>query len=119
MTNQPEIVLTQIKSERPPIHIKKNGKPRCIGLQADVLDYLYRKLTPSMYTLETGCGLSTLVFSLAGCHHTAIVPNSVHIEETKRSAYQYNISLEKTYFIEDRSEFILPILKIDKNLTWY
>ena len=114
--NQPENILTRIKSERPPIHIKKNGDPRCIGLHADVLDYLYRKLTPSMFTLETGCGLSTLVFSLSGCHHTVIVPNSIHIEETKKSAQQYNVSLEKTHFIEGRSEFILPTLEMDEKL---
>ncbi len=114
--NQPENILTRIKSERPPIHVKKNGDPRCIGLQADVLDYLYRKLTPTMFTLETGCGLSTLVFSLSGCHHTAIVPNLIHIEETKKNAQQYNISLEKTHFIKGRSEFILPTLEMDEKL---
>lgn len=36
---------------------------------------LHRRLKPEMATLETGAGLSTIIFAASGCKHTCIVPD--------------------------------------------
>lgn len=116
MNKQVLTTFEQIKRERPPIHIKKDGSYRCVGLNNEVLDYLLKILKPGLHTLETGCGLSTLIFALSQCEHLAIVPNSTHIEETKRSAAQNNINLDAVTFIEKRSEDFLPTWSTDTQL---
>lgn len=105
-----ETILAQIIAERPAVHPTREGYSRCIGLHADVLRFLYQQLSPGQYTLETGCGLSTLIFALAGCHHQVIVPNQSHIEATQQSALHYGIALTNTSFIVARSELVLPTL---------
>lgn len=104
-------ILEQILVERPSLHPRADGSERCIGLHSDALNYLYSQLAPGHHTLETGCGLSTIIFALAGCHHRAVVPNSGHIEATIRYAENYQISLEQTEFLEARSEDVLPGLE--------
>ncbi len=108
--------LDQIKLERPPIHTKRDGEVRCIGLHSDALQYLFEQLTAGMQTLETGCGLSTLTFALANCFHQAIVPNYEHIEATKKKAASFNIDFDQVEFVVERSEFVLPRL-IEKTTT--
>ena len=109
MENKKDI-LNRIAEERPFVHPKKDGGQRCIGLDQNVLYYLFDNLTPSMHTLETGCGLSTLVFGLVGSQHTAIVPNEAHVLETKKAAESYGVSFDSVQFIVERSEYSLPNL---------
>lgn len=109
-------IFNQIKNDRPPIHVKQDGSYRCVGLNSDALDFLFSTLKPGMATLETGCGLSTLLFALAGCNHTAIVPNIIHIKETQKNAENYHIKLDNTAFVEKRSEFYLPGWSSDNKL---
>jgi hypothetical protein len=106
-----EGTLERILAERPPLHPRADGSDRCIGLHSDVLIFLYDQLAPGNNTLETGCGLSTIVFALAGCEHRAIVPNRSHVEATIRYAEKYQVSFEQTEFLEARSEAILPGLE--------
>jgi hypothetical protein len=102
--------LAGILADRPPVHLKRDGSSRCIGLHSHALRYLYQQLLPHYATLETGCGLSTLIFALAGCQHQAVVPNRAHIEETSKQAASYGIDLKRVTFIEARSETVLPQL---------
>ncbi len=105
-----DAILTQIMAARPAVHPTREGQSRCIGLHSEVLKFLYQQLSPEQRTLETGCGLSTLIFALAGCQHQSIVPNQEHIDATRKSAEHYQISLDQTSFIVARSEFVLPTL---------
>jgi predicted O-methyltransferase YrrM len=105
-----EQTLALILADRPPVHPKRDGSSRCIGLHSGALQYLYSQLSSDYYTLETGCGLSTLIFALAGCHHQSIVPNQAHIEATRQQAEHYQIDFSQTSFIAARSETILPQL---------
>jgi predicted O-methyltransferase YrrM len=110
MTSNEVLLLEKIKNERPPVHSTPQGNLRCVGLNSTSLDFIFSKARPDFLTLETGCGLSTLVFALAGCSHTAIVPNEKHIEETRNVAKKLGINLNSVTFIPQRSELYLPTL---------
>ena len=100
--------LSKLLADRPTLHPRRDGSQRCIGMHSDVLLALGEQLKPGMSTLETGCGLSTLVFALGRCRHKAIVPNQSHIESTMESAKAYDVSLDNVTFLKGRSENILP-----------
>lgn len=109
-------ILARILSDRPAVHPSKGGEERCIGLDSRSLETLYLSLSAGMSTLETGCGLSTLVFALAGCDHQAIVPNQQHVQSTRRAAAELGIDLEGTEFKLERSEDFLPAMAADNAL---
>jgi hypothetical protein len=110
MTDSKITRLAQLLAVRPAIHTTRDGQHRCIGLHSSVLSYLYDQLHSGMVTLETGCGLSTLVFALAGCQHYSVCPNSEHILETRKGADRLNIDVSGVTFITERSEVLLPNL---------
>lgn len=58
--------------------------------------------------METGAGLSTLVFALRGCHHTAISPDGDEFQRLRRFSNENGIDLQNVTLIESRSEFALP-----------
>lgn len=111
-----DAILARILSDRPALHPGRSGEERCIGLNSRTLEALFRKLSPGMSTLETGCGLSTLIFALAGCNHLAIVPNQGHVEATRKAAGEFGIDLNKTDFRLARSEDLLPTMMADDSL---
>jgi predicted O-methyltransferase YrrM len=111
-----EEILERILAERPPLHPRADGSDRCIGLHSAALSHMYSQLASGNHTLETGCGLSTIVFALAGCVHQAVVPNRGHIEATVRFAEDYQVSMDQTTFVEARSEEILPGLEAPAHL---
>ena len=104
-------IIQQLLKTRPQIHPRHDGQARCIGLSSDALEYLYCESSPEHTTLETGCGLSTLIFAQAGCRHYAVAPNRSHIFETQKSAQAFDIDLSRTEFIQGRSEYVLPNLE--------
>jgi predicted O-methyltransferase YrrM len=111
-----EDTLEKMLADRPEVHPRRDGSGRCIGMHSDVLRAIARQISPGDVTLETGCGLSTLVFALSECAHTAIVPNPTHIEATRQSAISYQIPMSNVDFLEARSEEILPGMDMTEEL---
>jgi Methyltransferase domain len=62
-------LTSQLRAERPALHGDKG-----LGASWPVLAWLESHLNPNMTTLETGSGLSTIVFAAKGGRHTAISP---------------------------------------------
>jgi len=116
MMESKNFIFEKIKNERPPVHTTPKGEFRCVGLGTESLEFIFNNMQPGSVTLETGCGLSTLVFGLTGCHHTAIVPNKSHIQETIKSAEKLGVSLDYVTFIPQRSETYLPTLSSAQKL---
>ncbi len=46
----------------------QRGEQTCLAPRSEVLMHLFDLLSPNACTLETGAGLSTLVFALSGAH---------------------------------------------------
>jgi hypothetical protein len=67
-------------------------------------------------TLETGAGLSTLVFALKRSSHMAITPSTEEIKSISEYAASHSISMNSVRFVNATSETYLPTAGIEKNL---
>jgi hypothetical protein len=71
------------------------------------------RLPRPIRTLETGCGLSTLVFILRGDDHVCITPDPDEAAQVRRYCDDHGLDDRRVTFHIDRSEFLLPTLEID------
>lgn len=74
------------------------------------LRFLWEHVRPGMKTLETGAGLSTVVFALRGARHICIAPMPAETQRIRSYCAERGISLESVTFIAEPSEFALPAL---------
>lgn len=73
--------------------------------------FLDSHLHSTMRTIETGAGVSTILFALKGTRHTCIVPDQRVIRRIRRYCMSARLSLETVTFVVDRSEYALPRLR--------
>lgn len=97
-------MLTDRLRARPPF---MHGEGDYFGLAWVALRWLEAHLDPSMTTLETGTGTSTVVFAAAGCDHTAVSPDPA--EHGRIAAYceQAGIDLDAVRFVAESSTVAL------------
>lgn len=86
----------------------QSGAQTCLAPGSEVLMHLFDLLAPNACTLETGAGLSTLVFALSGAQHTCITPNESEVDAIRSYAESQSIDLGNTRFIVDSSDRCLP-----------
>lgn len=86
-------------------------QPVCWGIAREVGHYLREVLDPSWRTLETGAGLTTLVFGMRGCHHVAVTPNAHEVTSIKKYARAKRIAMSTVRFVVAQSEDYLPRAK--------
>lgn len=98
--------------DRPPaVHDDaRHGRIVTFGLAEDVLRWLCDVLPPGARTLETGAGLSTLAFALAGAEHVCITPAATESERLRDYAAEHGIALDRVRFETAPSERVLPML---------
>jgi 2-polyprenyl-3-methyl-5-hydroxy-6-metoxy-1,4-benzoquinol methylase/glycosyltransferase involved in cell wall biosynthesis len=82
------------------------------GLGDDVLNFIFKQASGGMKTLETGCGISTIVFALKGTTHFAITPSTDEMERIKQYCLQEGIPTDKISFRIGKSEDVLPNLEV-------
>ncbi len=70
--------------------------------------HLFDLLPSHACTLETGAGLSTLVFALKGAKHVCITPNDSEVEAIRSYAESRSIDLSLTRFLVGSSDRCLP-----------
>jgi len=63
----------------PSLHMNRSGDVVSWGAGGRLLRYMDQKLHEGDVTLETGAGLSTLVFAMKKCLHTAAVPDQPYV----------------------------------------
>jgi predicted O-methyltransferase YrrM len=90
----PGPLTRQLRADPPPLH----SGTFCAGLQWRALDWLERTVEPGWATLETGAGLSTIVFAARGTDHEAITPAADEAAAIRRE-------LERRGFAPDRARF--------------
>jgi len=77
-------------------------------LDEQTLRFLDDHLHVDMKTIETGAGLSTVLFAVKGTSHTCIVPDQKQVERIVAYCKAKNIALTKIRFLLEKSERALP-----------
>jgi methyltransferase family protein len=68
---------------------------------------LNSRLKPGISTLETGAGLSTIIFAVSGCRHTCIVPDKALTDRIQDYCRSANIDTGNVKFIISKSADII------------
>lgn len=102
--------LKDLLNDPPKIHPFK-GELIAWGLPLPTLEFLEASVKEGSRTLETGAGLSTILFALKGASHICITPFREEIERIQEYCDQHGISLQKVDFRVDLSTNVLPDLK--------
>lgn len=85
-----------------------NSLPVRYGIEPVLARFLYDSVSEQSKTLETGSGISTLVFALRRSDHVAITPNAAEVEAIRTYASANEILLDRVEFIVEPSERYLP-----------
>jgi predicted O-methyltransferase YrrM len=112
MTQRGIIQLDEILLDPPFVHRNGTG---VWGLSEDVLRYIDNTLKPGDKTLETGAGMSTILFAVRSSEHTCIVPSEQEIHLIRAYCRRKNISLDHVHFIADYSQNVLPSLARERS----
>jgi predicted O-methyltransferase YrrM len=80
----------------------------CYGILPVFARELYRHLKPGMKSLETGSGVSTLVFALSQTWHTAVTPEADEARALQQYAKAAGIAMSRVTFAVAPSEQFLP-----------
>lgn len=103
--------MKRLISQQPLLHRNARGT-RCLGLAPEVLWWLRREVQPGWRTLETGCGLSTLMFGLSGAQHVCVTPDNDEVERVQSKAAAEGVDLARVTFEVGPSERVLPHLAL-------
>ena len=109
------MTFSELIRNPPLLHRDADGSPTNFGLAADALEFLEGTVNSTSRTLETGAGLSTVLFSLKGADHICVTPLREEVLAIERYCNEHGIQTERTRFFVGRSESILPTLT-SKNL---
>jgi len=99
-----KLELGELLSYAPKLHKRSNGE-----LTSDwkidemTCRELDRRLSPGMRTLETGAGLSTIIFADNGCRHTCIVPDQALVDRIIHFCAENQVSTSGVDFIISNS----------------
>jgi predicted O-methyltransferase YrrM len=80
----------------------------CHGIDAELASFLYENIDENSKTLETGAGVSTLIFALKKSDHVCVTPSQDEIAAIKEYAAKTDIPLGKVTFIAEKSDDYLP-----------
>lgn len=106
--------LQDILNNPPQLHRDRHGTSFCWKLSDQVLSFIDKYVGENSQTLETGAGISTVLFALKGTNHTCIVPNESLVTRIKDYCRGEGISTGNINFVISRSEDILPRLHTDR-----
>ena len=103
--------LGQIISNPPAPHRNGTGPYFSLPLTEEVLRFIGDQVNDASHTLETGCGLSTVLFALSRTRHICITPLGYEIERLKEYCEENKISTDRVTFHAAGSEKVLPGLQ--------
>ena len=99
-------MIERLIRDNPEFHEYK-GVATSWSVHPETLRFLHELLQPGMTTLETGCGQTTVVFSIANTTHTCITPNEAEVSRIR--AYCHQLHLPDNFrFLPESSDVALP-----------
>jgi Sulfotransferase family len=102
--------LRAVLKDQPKLHKDRAGDLVSYQASEEVLSFIDQHVTENSRTLETGAGMSTILFAIRGSEHTCIVPSQGQIDRIKQYCHDHQISTDKIDFQLHNSEVILPVL---------
>ena len=100
-------VTQALRAQRPLIH--EDGRT-CAGLSWEALEWLEFNVRPGMRTLETGAGLSTIVFAASGATHIVVTPEAAEEAPVREACRSLGVGVDGLRFVIGPSEEMLPEL---------
>ena len=97
--------VAELLTACPPIHGNLTW-----GLSEDALAYLDEQVEDGWRTLETGSGLSTLVFAKRGAYHTCITPFPEEVARIEQFCRDRDVNITRLSFLIGWSHEVLPTL---------
>jgi predicted O-methyltransferase YrrM len=88
------------------------------GVSPEFSRYLLNSIRPGMTTIETGSGVSTLIFAQSGAIHTAVSPHDDEVSEIEKYARSIGIDLSQVRLVNQPSEVYLPTIKGDLDIVF-
>lgn len=107
---QGQIDIACLLQRQPKLH-RSFGKTVTLGVSSELLHFLNQHVDSSSHTLETGAGISTILFALKQTFHTCVVPDAELVDRIKNYCQINQISTEKISFQIGCSEVVLPQLQ--------
>ena len=105
------LTAEELIADPPRLHnVNASGEAEQWGLDANALRIIDRILQPGMRTLETGGGVSTVLFAVNSTHHHCVAPDGSEAERITEFCARQGISTDRLNFIVDISEAALPRL---------
>jgi methyltransferase family protein len=102
--------LNQLLAEPPVLHVAADGTPAPFESSEEILRTIDEHVGDGSHTLETGAGLSTVLFALKGSNHTCVVPFAEEVDRIKKWCAGEGVSTERVRFVTERSEDALPAM---------
>jgi predicted O-methyltransferase YrrM len=103
----------ELISKDPKFYQNGTGKLQSYRASNDVLYFLEEHAKKDLHTLETGAGVSTVLFALKSTHHICIVPDEAQCNNIRQFCREHDISTKKINFIIETSDSTLPRLETD------
>src|SRR5918994_3086597 len=103
--------LEQLLSEPPELHGPDGATTAGWRLDDAGLLFLESHTQREMRTIETGAGVSTIVFALKRTKHTCVVPDRRVVRRIRQYCASAGLSLHNVDFVMDPSEYALPRLQ--------
>jgi hypothetical protein len=82
------------------------------GIEAAVLSFLEERVTPEWTTVETGAGMSTVLFAEKGCTHVTVTTSDDEIARIRAHCRERQIDDGRVQFIVGSSVDVLPGLAL-------
>lgn len=103
-------LLRRLLEDPPALHVTEGGRLVSFGISEEVGRYLHSRVEAESVTLETGAGISTILFALKGARHHCVVPDLGLTERIVDWCEREGVETGRLSFHVARSEEELPAL---------
>jgi Methyltransferase domain len=105
----PIVSLKELLADPPLVHGPEGSNELVThGLLPGALAWIELNVGPGTRSLETGSGLSTIIFAIGGGEHHCIVPSQPEVDRLISYCAAHQISTENIHFHVEPSERALP-----------
>lgn len=104
--------LRALLREAPAFHVDEGLRPVSLQVSTVVLQAIDAVVRPGWRTVETGAGLSTVLFALRAAEHLCVTPAAAEVERIRAWCAARGIDLGRVRFEVARSEAVLPRLDL-------